>query len=272
MGLYIYDFTQNLSLAQRINREFNSSEDRLSALLASTIRDSREDSELITLAIIMALQDVSALFPRRTKRSDKAKAVLPERRRKLPHQPRWMQCNLLAEEVLNKTYSGMELRKLDTVQLTPLQTAHTVMVGRALILSECMIELKLPTTGDLTSTSNRFQWLLYGNADEIHGGCGFSRRLLHTISTITRMAACHAMSPDSNWPRFAEDVLRGLRSLAQVNPEGSRSYVPVRSQPIHDIRNKSPGYIIRSREEMTEVSAEAWRIAIIAYLQCRFWR
>lgn len=58
MGLYIYDFTRNENLARRINREYNASEARYAHLLGTTIRDSKEDSELLTLGIIFAMQDV----------------------------------------------------------------------------------------------------------------------------------------------------------------------------------------------------------------------
>jgi hypothetical protein len=66
--------------------------------------------------------------------------------------------------------------------------------------------------------------------------------------------------------------MKELREIRQINPEGVQSHVAVGRQPIEDIRKKPTTYVITTREEMTEVTAEAWRITIIAYLQCRFWR
>jgi hypothetical protein len=145
------------------------------------------------------------------------------------------------------------------------------MVGRGLILSEPLNALP---AGDLERRSERFQWLLYGNTDEIHGACGFSRKLLYRVSQITWVTACQASNPggEEDWTRVASFIMKELREIRQINPEGVQSHVAVGRQPIEDIRKKPTTYVITTREEMTEVTAEAWRITIIAYLQCRFWR
>lgn len=63
MGLYIFGYVQRQSLARRINREFTASEGRFSHLLEAGTRSEIEDVEFTTLAIILAMQDVSPRRP-----------------------------------------------------------------------------------------------------------------------------------------------------------------------------------------------------------------
>jgi hypothetical protein len=57
-GVYVYDYTQTLSLSRRINFEFASSEARLESLLRTPELRSQNADELITLAVLLSMQDV----------------------------------------------------------------------------------------------------------------------------------------------------------------------------------------------------------------------
>jgi hypothetical protein len=197
--------------------------------------------------------------------------VSPERRWNHEQQPRWLLAYRYAEEILDARDPGSRFWRRENIQLTQLQMAHYVMVGRGLILSEPLSALPVDNP---EKRSERCQWLLYGDSNEIHGACGFSRKLLFRVSQITLITACQASNPkgEEDWTRLACFIMKELDEIRQVNPEGVQPKVTVGHQPIEDIRMKPAKYVITTREEMTEVTAEAWRIAIIAYLQCRFWR
>lgn len=155
------------------------------------------------------------------------------------------------------------------MQLTRLQIAHRVMVGRGLILAQPMDHLRSGSWPEVSSQSQRFLWLLHGQVHVIHGGCGFSRQLLHSIGQITWITEGMKWNPEGNWVLFAEKSLRNLRVLKQVNEERTQPLPWGEGHPIGFIRGIEEGYTIVERDEMTDVSAEAWRIAAIAYLQCR---
>lgn len=143
------------------------------------------------------------------------------------------------------------------------------MVARGLILAQPMDKLHLETF-DSDEEGKRFQWLWYGALDEIHGGCGFSKKLLHTIGRITWITA--ALVHKSYWVVGGDHCMKVLRNLKQVNSEMENDSSPFEGQPIYAVRGKPEGYVIKEPDEMTSVTAEAWRIAAIAYLQCRLWR
>lgn len=63
MGLYIYDFTHSASLASRIDHDYTYGAERCASLLASETRTLEDDYELVTLLIILAMQDVSIRHP-----------------------------------------------------------------------------------------------------------------------------------------------------------------------------------------------------------------
>jgi hypothetical protein len=195
--------------------------------------------------------------------------ILFERRRKLPEKPRWLEAYLFAEKIVELRVPSLSFRKAENVQLTALQNAHSVMVGRSLILAQTMDKLHLESF-DVTKEGHRFQWLWFGNLNEIHGGCGFSKKLLHTIGRITWITA--AVSDNPAFAVVGEHCLRMLENLEQVNSESDFLLAPHGSQPIEAIRERPQGYIIEKPEEMTAVTAEAWRLAAIAYLQCRMMR
>lgn len=61
-GIYVYDYQPLEEISRRINRRFALAETRLSHLLAKTNLNVDEASELITIASILSMQDVSYLI------------------------------------------------------------------------------------------------------------------------------------------------------------------------------------------------------------------
>ena len=120
----------------------------------------------------------------------------------------------------------------------------------------------------------RFDWLLSGTEPEmfeIHGGCGFSRRLLHAFSQITYCAARMHQEPESPiTPMTAQFLLRQLETMRQWSSESS-SWTDAQNapQPIEWIRKAPEGFRVQDHQSMTTVTAEAWRVAAVIYLQCR---
>ena len=137
----------------------------------------------------------------------------------------------------------------------------------------------LPSPADLDpiQEASRFGWLLYGTEKtmyEIHGGCGFSTKLLHTISQITYCAARLQKEPESAIvPITARYLFRELLEMRQWSNESIPwEMAQQRLQPIEWIRKKANGFVIDTDQDMTDATAEGWRIASIIYLQCRLLR
>jgi hypothetical protein len=140
-----------------------------------------------------------------------------------------------------------------------------------------MMALPDPATMDPEIESNRFNWLLYGTENdlfEIHGGCGFSKKLLHTMSQVTYCAARLQQEPESTIvPITARFLMRTLTDMRQWSREGkSWEQCRQRAQTITWVRIIADDVIVSSKEDMTDVTAEAWRIAAIIYYQCRLLR
>ena len=176
-GIYIYDYQPSEVVRRRVRQHFAAAEFRLSHLFANASTLKGQDvTELITLASILSMQDI----------------VLTEHRLQRPHKPRWLQGFKQGEHFLRKTDPGVRFWKSTNVQLDSLRISQAVIVGRAVILAQPMTPLPSPATFDFNAETGRFGWLLYGTLKEIHeihGGCGFSKRLLHLFSQITCCAA-----------------------------------------------------------------------------------
>jgi hypothetical protein len=137
-----------------------------------------------------------------------------------------------------------------------------------------MMELPRPDKFDPEKESTRFGWLLYGTEEEmyeIHGGCGFCKKLLHVVSQITYCTA--RLQQDVESPmmpvtiRFLQTELMQMR---QWSSETNDWEMAKANPPIIDlVRQQPPDYKIESPTFMTDVTAEAWRIAALLYLQCR---
>lgn len=139
-----------------------------------------------------------------------------------------------------------------------------------------MTPLTSPNTFDPVKEANRFGWLLYGNNRdmyEIHGGCGFSKKLLHCMSQITFCSARLNQCPESPVVpitiRYILSELLDMRQWSNTPNSNPFEVAQVQSQAIEWVRAAPEGYIVCNTTEMTEVTAEAWRITAVIYLQCR---
>lgn len=202
---------------------------------------------------------------------------MTERRLKKPAKPRWLEGFKQAEFFLQQTDPGRRFWKdQGNVQYDPLRISQSIIVGRAVILAQPMMALPDPKTMNPEVEANRFNWLLYGTENdlfEIHGGCGFSKKLLHTMSQVTYCAARLQQEPESTIvPITAKFIMRTLTAMRQWSREG-KSWLECKGRP-QTIEWVRAGDVkkISSKEHMTDVTAEAWRIAAIIYYQCRLLR
>lgn len=140
-----------------------------------------------------------------------------------------------------------------------------------------MMPLPDPETFDSEAEVARFGWLLYGSPQdvhEVHGGCGFSKKLLHIFSQITFCAARLNQDPKTPLiPRTAERLYNVLAEMRQWSRE-TTDWEKARTdpQPISWIVTAPENYTITTSQQMTDVTAEAWRLAAMLYLQCRLLR
>lgn len=163
------------------------------------------------------------------------------------------------------------------MQLDTLRISQSVIVGRAVILAQPMMSLPDPETFDPKVESARFGWLMYGTAEEvheIHGGCGFSKRLLHAFSQITYCAGRLNQDPKTPVvPITAKGLYRTLSEMRQWSRESfAWDNADIIIQPIEWIRTVPENYTISTSQQMTDVTAEAWRLTALLYLQCRLLR
>mgnify|MGYP004721926163 CR=1 FL=1 len=203
---------------------------------------------------------------------------LTGQRRKKPCRPRWFEGFKQAEYLLQETDPGTRYWKNENVQYDRLRISQSVIAGRTLILTQTMTALAPPTM-DPEAEAGRFSWLIYGtekDVSEIHGGCGFSQKLLHMMSQITYCAARLQQDPNSRVvPITARMLEKQLSSMHQWSREAeteNQSVAEKRSQTIEWVRLRPVNEVINSSQDMTIVTAEAWRITVMIYLQCRLLR
>ncbi|KAL7817113.1 fungal-specific transcription factor domain-containing protein [Trichoderma gracile] len=289
-GIYVYDYQPMEEISRRINHRFALAEARLSHLLSRTGLSVDEASELITIASILSMQDVSGLINGilgttrlysllmawATTDSPLSQIVLTERRRKRPYTPRWLEGFKQSEHFLETIDEGSRFWSKSNVQLSSLRISQSIIVGRAVVLSQLMTTLPHPATFDPEREAARFGWLLYGDMQdmyEIHGGCGFSKKLLHAFSQITYCSARLYQDPESSviplTAKFLLSELLDMRQWSSAPNSNPWEVAKVQPQTIEMVRAAHEGYVIDSASSMTEVTAEAWRIAAIVYLQCR---
>ncbi|KAF4464582.1 hypothetical protein FALBO_8576 [Fusarium albosuccineum] len=222
-------------------------------------------SEVITMSIFLSMQNI----------------VLTEWRLKNPASNCWLEGFKYGEFFLQTTDPG---RLGGKVQYTPRRISQSVIVGQSLVLTHSLIAL--PSLAPLEEF-NRFNWLLYGNERdllEIHGGCGFSRKLLHRISQVTSYAARLQQGPVSTCASITQhdihreqyiyhEQYRELLEMKQWSREGTTwEDMQTRPQTIEWVRSMPDNTIIDSKRDIVDVIAEAWRITAIIYLQCRLLR
>ena len=140
-----------------------------------------------------------------------------------------------------------------------------------------MMRLPAPDSFDPEHEASRFGWLLYGTEQDmyqIHGGCGFSKKLLHMMSQITYCAARLRQDPENIVvPMTTQYLLQELDQMRQWSSE-SKDWETAKVGPsvIQWVRSLPDDFIIKSSADMTDVTAEAWRLTAIIYLQCRVLR
>ncbi|KAM0561111.1 hypothetical protein ACHAPJ_003612 [Fusarium lateritium] len=261
-GVYIYDYLPDERIRQRINQRYIMADEYFSKLLnAPESREVGRGAEVITMAVLLSMQDV----------------ILTERRRKKPYKPRWLEGFKQGEYFLQETDPGGRYWKDHNVQYDELRISQSIIVGRAVILAQPMMALPSPSTMNPEVEASRFSWLLYGTEKdmfEIHGGCGFSKKLLHIMSQVTYCAARLQQEPESTIvPITARYLTRELAEMRQWSREGTEWEMARKlPQTIDWVREQKDDVIIDSNIDMTEVTAEAWRIAAIIYFQCRLLR
>lgn len=199
--------------------------------------------------------------------------VLTERRLIKPNQPRWLRGFLYGEHALAVTDPGARFWHKSNVQLTSLRIAQSVIVGRAVILAQPMVSLPPPDEFDSESEGSRFGWLLYGTEAEmyeVHGGCGFSKKLLYIFSQITFCAAALRQNSESFFSMTLDYLEKELRTMRQwVRPHTTWEAAKESPPPIDWVRRASADFVITNDYIMADVTAEAWRLAGLIYLQCR---
>ncbi|EJP60796.1 uncharacterized protein BBA_10254 [Beauveria bassiana ARSEF 2860] len=261
-GVYVHDYLPCDNVRRQVNKRFAIAEARLSELLQdAAILDESESGELVTLASLLSMQDV----------------VLIERRLQKPYWPRWLTGFTQAENVLQRTDPGSRFYKDSNVQVSALRLSQSVIVGRGVILAQLMMPLPSLATFDPIVETCRFGFLLYGSESdmyEIHGGCGFSKRLLHIFSQVTYCST--RMLQECETPIVPVTAQMLYDQLVQL-PQWSGEYdswdaAKNRSQPIEWIRQVGENYVVQEAKQMTGVTAEAWRLAGMVYLQCRLFR
>ncbi|KAJ6442031.1 Protein phosphatase inhibitor [Purpureocillium lavendulum] len=262
-GIYIYDYLPKDDVRKRVNDRFFEAESRLSSLLAdpATTNNEGQANELITIAVILSMQDI----------------VLTERRLAWPATPRWLSGFKQGELFLQATDRGARFWKRSNAQLSSLRISQSIIVGRAVILAQPMAALPASETFDPEAEASRFGWLLYGSESdmyEIHGGCGFSKKLLHIMSQITYCAARLQQDPENIVvPMTTQYLLKELLQMRQWSSE-SKDWETAKAGPsVADwLRCMPDDYQIDTSADMTDVTAEAWRLTAIIYLQCRVLR
>ncbi|KAG6096451.1 hypothetical protein E4U14_007961 [Claviceps sp. LM454 group G7] len=262
-GIYIYDYQPLDSIRERVNQRFADAEKRFTQLLNDPATYCSESlaNELITIGVILSMQDI----------------VLTERRLKKPFVPRWLQGFRRGEELLEATDHGLRFWRTSNVQTSALRISQSVIVGRAVILAQPMSPLPSPEEFNVEREASRFGWLLYGTERDmyqIHGGCGFSKKLLHIFSQVTYCAARLRQDAESPVvPMTADYIQQELLGMRQWSPESQDWEAVKASHAIMEwVRQQPPGYKIDDNPVMTDVTAEAWRIAAMLYLLCRVFR
>ncbi|KAH7185781.1 fungal-specific transcription factor domain-containing protein [Fusarium flagelliforme] len=262
-GVYIYDYLPDERVRQRINQRYVESNQYFIELLNDPeSRMPGKGQEVITMAILLSMHDV----------------ILTERRLKKPNKPRWLEGFKQGEYFLQQTDPGKRFwKEPKTAVYDPLRISQSIIVGRAVILAQPMMALSNPETMDPQAESHRFNWLLYGTERdlfEIHGGCGFSKKLLHTMSQVTYCAARLWQEPETAIvPVTARYLSMTLTTMRQWTREGAAWEECQRHpQTINWVRKTADDFVISSKNDMTNVTAEAWRIAAIIYYQCRLLR
>ena len=264
-GLYVYDYQPLDKIRRLVNARYGEAEARVRDLIHDplTAHSTERANELITISILLSMHDI-VLPEGRRKRTDLNKA---------PVEARWKIGFELCEYLLQQTDSRLCFHDKTNIQLSSLRNSQLVMVGRGLILVQLMSKLPLHAEFDTVREAARFCWLLGGtkkDMHQIHGGCGFSKKLLHVFSEITYCAARLQLPQGLGYvPEKVKYLFKDLEEMHQWSPE-FEDWDRVASRVAK--RARAGKYEVADSAEMTYVTAEAWRLAAILYLQTRVLR
>lgn len=187
-------------------------------------------------------------------------------------EPQWLQGFRLAEAYLDRK-DNIRDRTWDLAkEPKPLRLSQSLVVGRGIILPQMLTAL--PTT-EADVRPCRFEWLLNGPKNhlyKVHGACGFSPLLLHTISQATSLAAqLQAQGVAFSTHGGVESLLNELNKMEQwVDDMSYEGNIFLHSSMVDWMQNDRPsGYIAETDWEVVGLTAEVWRLTAILYLRCR---
>ncbi|KXH59409.1 hypothetical protein CSAL01_08662 [Colletotrichum salicis] len=268
-GTYVLDYQPEESIRQVVNAHYK----RAVLLMTMALREEarnpssteHESNSLIAAVTLLNMIDV----------------VSPEQRRPPSAVPRWLQGARLACHLLDKSDPGHRFWKPTNIQPSDTQMGNMIIAARAAILALPMAPLAS------SNTREQFSWLLQGTEPEtrrIHGGCGMSPILLSRFAQITSLAAWLWEEPSSSdflmpWSiKKISDSLGILHQWTQPAAESPSSSATIRSDQSRDLLDqrtlgdrikRNEFGLVTDAESMTEVTAEAWRLAALIYLRCR---
>ncbi|PNH42702.1 hypothetical protein VD0002_g10098, partial [Verticillium dahliae] len=256
-GTYVLDYLPDERVRQRSNAHYNAAV----GLLTKDLREEAEQRPGGGESIVAAIALLNMLD-----------VVSPERRRSKKEVPRWLEGAQVACKVLDVTDPGHRYWHVNNVQPSDARVANTVITSRAVVLALPMTRLN-----KASSDSTHFQWLLLQSTEEnsrkIHGACGCAPRLLHRFALITHLAALIEEEPESIvLPVGADAVAEELNEFRQWSELNRESHSSVEALLRNCDLQLNPQGIVTNKASMTDLTAEAWRLAAIIYLHCRLSR
>jgi hypothetical protein len=153
------------------------------------------------------------------------------------------------------------------VQCSAARLSHANMLAYVDIMSQPLTPLQQQ---DL---DNCHPWLLEGQKKDtltIHGATGVCPKLLHIFGQITHLCVMLGKDPESKIiPHAAngfERVILGLRQRSDISEGYVTADALLKACKLNDAG------LVETAEEVTDLTAEAWRQAALLYLRCRFYR
>ncbi|KAI8710506.1 hypothetical protein NCS52_01567700 [Fusarium sp. LHS14.1] len=261
-GVYIYDYLADERIREAACRRYAMAAKYYQELLKD-LKSKRpgEGEESVALGVVLSAIHV----------------VQVQQRHGKPGSPSWLEGYKQCKSFLHQTNPGGPFWENVAVQRSHLRDALSVIVGRGLIFSQLLAPLPDADLFNPPEQATEFNWLLFGNEREtleVHGGCGLSTRLMHSIARVSYCVSCLMQKPESTvFQMTPEYLLLDLETTRQWSREYKSWEMAEESpQPIEWIRSRSNIMMTESKEEVAEVTAEAWRITAIIYLFCRLLR
>ncbi|KAJ3454325.1 hypothetical protein MRS44_018219 [Fusarium solani] len=172
-GMYIYDYLADERIRKAACRRYTMAAKYYQELLKE-LKSKRpgEGEESITLGVVLSTIHVVQVRQRHGK----------------PGSPSWLEGYKQCKHFLHQTNSGGPFWENVAVKRSHLRDALSVIVGRGLIFSQLLAPLPDADLFNPLEQATEFNWLLFGNEREtleIHGGCGLSTRLMHSIAHVS---------------------------------------------------------------------------------------